>query len=374
MREDTLRLPTVALASNSTPNPNPTPNRASAVESWLDGVASTVKPSPDEFSQWQADKQPQMGRGVYITILCFRILSTIFAFATSVLVGIAMSWGWTFAAYERMLPSITVCPIITALNLANFITMAALSGKAIPPRFLVWADGLFALMLPITAALYIWKIYNFWPYLSYRAGVMDVVAAAGLLILMFTHWFLFLFYWCSGLSKAGKKRKGGTQPMIMYLTSGQPVVVTPAPIRPMMPPPVERVQLPTPHVQIHQPPQPALAGATQASPAGISPISPAVTDGFREPFRQGVPPRKPVAGTNVGTHYASPWPTPDYQPDEAEKARAARGERQAQWMTLHGMGLRGDEKSGLGVGLGGMGHDRVEAENSSTRKARRLSV
>jgi hypothetical protein len=205
-----------------------------------------------------------------------------------------------------------------------------------------------------------------------------VVAASFVLLLMFIHWFLFLFYWCSGLSKVGRKRKGGTQPMIMYLTSGQPVVVTPAPIRPVVPPRVELAQLPTPQVQIHQPPQPVTAGTSQVSAAAVSPISPVVADGFHEPFRQGVPPRKPVAGTNVGTHYASPWPAQDYQPDEAEKARAARGERQAQWMTLHGMGLRGDEKSGLGMGLGmgmGMGHDRREAgENSSTSKARRLSV
>jgi len=205
--------------------------------------------------------------------------------------------------------------------------------------------------------------------------VVNVAAASFVLLLMFIHWFLFLFYWCSGLSKVGRKRKGGTQPMIMYLTSGQPVVVTPAPIRPVMPPRVELAQLPTPQVQIHQPPQPVTAGTSQASAAAVSPISPVVADGFHEPFRQGVPPRKPVAGTNVGTHYASPWPAQDYQPDEAEKARAARGERQAQWMTLHGMGLRGDEKSGLGMGLGmGMGHDRREAENSSTSKARRLSV
>src|SRR5688572_30352213 len=105
MQEDNLRLPAVA-PSNSTPNPNPTPNRASAVESWLDGVASTVKPSPNDFSQWQADEGPQMGRGVYITTLCFRILSTVFAFAATVLTGISMGEmgnRWSFAAYERLL-------------------------------------------------------------------------------------------------------------------------------------------------------------------------------------------------------------------------------------------------------------------------------
>lgn len=45
----------------------------------------------------------------------------------------------------------------------------------------------------------------------------------------------------------------------------------------------------------------------------------------------------------VGTHYASPWPGPDYQPDEAELERAARGEGQPQWMSLHGMDLKKDK-------------------------------
>lgn len=47
-----------------------------------------------------------------------------------------------------------------------------------------------------------------------------------------------------------------------------------------------------------------------------------------------MPPRKPVPGSKgTGTHYATPWP-PDHVPDEAELARARKGESQAQWMTL----------------------------------------
>jgi hypothetical protein len=64
--------------------------------------------------------------------------------------------------------------------------------------------------------------------------------------------------------------------------------------------------------------------------------------GRRGQSLQVVPPRKPVAGTkSIGTHYATPWP-PAHVPDDAELARAARGEAQAQWMTL------ADSRLGLG--------------------------
>ncbi|KAK0652812.1 hypothetical protein B0T16DRAFT_406853 [Cercophora newfieldiana] len=373
MRQDDLQLPQAQLPANShsdagnDPHSHSNSNRASAVESWLDGVTNTIlKPSPHDFSQWKADRRPKTHRAVYVTALVLRVFSTLLALSASVLVGLSLSQRWRFwstRATERMILALVLCPLIAAWNSAEFITMAALEGKGIPPRLHVWFDGLFAMLLPVAAGLYIWKIIDYLPGWPLEDGTIDLVAAGALLGLMFVHWFLFFFFWCSGMNKLGRKN-GGARPRIMYLTTGQPVVVTPAPVvvqRPIMPPPVELVQLHAPQVPAQPPPQVAPAGGSQLSPAAISPTSPA-----------GSTPRKPVAGANVGTHYASPWPGPEYQPDEAEKARALRGERQAQWMTLHGMGLRGEEKSGLGLGLGN--HARETEANVSTGKTRRLSV
>jgi hypothetical protein len=113
----------------------------------------------------------------------------------------------------------------------------------------------------------------------------------------------------------------------MYLPTGDPVVVTREPI---VPP----------------------AAATPSPRPPTPPRGPATADSIHEPFRQGVPPRKPVAGAPIATPYASPWPGSDYQPDEAERARAARGELQAQCMVVQAKGLQ---------------HEKVAMENVIAR-------
>ncbi|TLD25202.1 hypothetical protein PspLS_05934 [Pyricularia sp. CBS 133598] len=107
------------------------------------------------------------------------------------------------------------------------------------------------------------------------------------------------------------------------------------------------------------------------SPAPSPSASPAaVTPGRRERYNNGTngsrPRRKPVPRRN-GTHYADPWgaPGPDYEPDEAEKLRAERGERQAQWMSLEGMGPRGGvsgTKQRLASGDEPRSHERVGSD------------
>jgi len=382
MPQDNLRRPSprppIISGANPSPSPrNPVANRASAVESWLDGVNSTIKPSPEELSQWKTDRKTRGGRAVYKTFVILRVLS---AFLAVVVTALTAKIGLDLVPIYEMLelvPVLVVCPLVIAWNLAEFVTMAAFQGKGLPPRLNLWLDGCTVALLCIAASFLILKViregYNSGS-MSARGNIEGLIASIAILLLLFIHAFLFCFYWCSGRSK--EKQRKTLQPRIMYLPTGQPVIVTPTPVdvkRALsMPPPIELVQLETPQAQIDRPSHPARA-ATSNLPTAISPASPAggTGDGFQEHFRQGVPPRKPVAGPSVGTHYASAWPGQDYQPDAAERARAARGEVQAQWMTLHGMGLRGDEKSALGPG----GDGREVGGNLSTEKARRrLSV
>lgn len=175
----------------------------------------------------------------------------------------------------------------------------------------------------------------------------------------------------------------------MFLPSGAAVMVTPQPVRGSSatsrpaPAPIEMRRMattsaasrPSPSDRNHSmesrrietlniviPQTPTLV-ATR-SPLSAAPVlptpAPTVAIQTTTQLRQTAPVRKPVATDTistadagpsvtshpasatkqVGTHYASPWPGPDYQPDEAEMERAARGEAQAQWMSLHGMDLK----------------------------------
>ena len=139
----------------------------------------------------------------------------------------------------------------------------------------------------------------------------------------------------------------------MYLPdTGEPVVVLARPYPPCpshqnprkasASPAVELAPLPTADVNDSPLPPitllPTALADTQLSqtPTAGPPQRPSlVLDTGRERHSlQVVPARKPVPGSrSAGTHYATPWP-PDHVPDEGELARAARGESQAQWMTL----------------------------------------
>ena len=172
-------------------------------------------------------------------------------------------------------------------------------------------------------------------------------------------------------------------PRIVYLPSGKPVVVIPpktprgrlaraldrqVPIElsrlPLVVPPDKTVPIssaeagpsyysqPRELLVLHPQPAEQQVSTTRRSPSPpsdlISPVTVEVAtpgDEYTGPFRQGVPPRKPHAGAKVGTPYAMPWPGPDYQPDEAERARAARGEAQAQWMSVYDVHMMAREQN-----------------------------
>lgn len=280
-----------------------------------------------------------------------------------------------------------------AWDAAEFITLCARRGRGISPRVHVWVDGLLFLgVATAMAILMVDVIIDLYDGYSIVEKSRDLVGAALLVLLMCVrcpapvvdadldrlfHSFLFFFYFCARL---GHRRKKITTPRIMYLPTGQAVVVTARPLAIHRANPrhdAELTQLPVP-----QPATPPYPQAPAASPAPAaqpypSPVSSPVdgSSATQEPFRQGVPPRKPVAGAPVGTHYAMPWPGPDYQPDEAEKARAARGEKQAQWMTLHGMGMdtAGGQEMGKGTDPNKTRREELdEAMNASAGKARIL--
>ncbi|KAK3686093.1 hypothetical protein B0T22DRAFT_241113 [Podospora appendiculata] len=257
-------------------------------------------------------------------------------------------------------------PITVAWDLIEFIVICAQRGKGIAPEIHVWVDGIICLGTAC-ATLLLWTDIMLGGigilgslYVDRKEHLpKEIGVAAMLLILLILHSFQFFLYICRNREKREKK----TTPRIMNLPTGEVVVVTNRPVdlglkvqqQPADVPRRLQRTAPNPNVKLmlspnSRPPPPRIHAITPSAPAAATSPTSAVLpaaqpiaqgDEFDEPFRQGVPPRKPVAGAKVGTHYAAPWLAPDHQPDEAERARAARGETQAQWVSLHGMHLKG---------------------------------
>ena len=175
-----------------------------------------------------------------------------------------------------------------------------------------------------------------------------------------------------------RKERKDTTPRVMYLPTGEPVVVLPRPFTTKPAAEQPAVMLSRMRRSMSMPAQGVLEDeATPASPVAdespehdalpphpapepqhprlepqvLPPLesSPVEFEGRTEPFRQGVPPRKPVPGQFVGTPYATPWLAPDYEITEEERNRAARGESQAQWVSLYAGGLSGPATRATGT-------------------------
>lgn len=129
----------------------------------------------------------------------------------------------------------------------------------------------------------------------------------------------------------------GVTPRVMYLPSGQPVVVVER--RPVPPPPSKARQKPLSISTSSIPPsssqreRPSLEIRTDTEIEVISPTSshgPPIS-----PVVDTERPRiKPAMASGALQESSEVAPGPDYQPDEAERERAARGEAQAQWMMM----------------------------------------
>ncbi|KAK0754857.1 hypothetical protein B0T18DRAFT_386673 [Schizothecium vesticola] len=273
--------------------PKPRPS----VEIWLDSVSpsTTTKPSPEELRQWDLDDRGNSGRSFFLTTVVLRATSLIAALAV-VIVCLTIIAPLRYSTKD-LVPTLIACFVTAAWDAAEFGIMYARGGQGLPWWSHIAADG---------------------------AIFIAIAIASGLIHFSLVVFFLFAYV-------RGRAQKQKTEPRIMYLPTGDPVVVTREPIVP-----------------------PAATAPSPKSPT--PPPSPGTADSIHEPFRQGVPPRKPVAGAPTRTPYASPWPGPgpNYQPDEAELARAARGELQAQCMMVQAKGLR---------------HEKVAMENATARAA-----
>ncbi|KAK3370027.1 hypothetical protein B0H63DRAFT_305801 [Podospora didyma] len=215
------------------------------VESWLDGLPpSTTKPSAEELAQWRLDERGGVGRDFFITSVVLRVLSLIFAATVTGLVIsiVALQDGDRYAGLDRLIPVLVVCPIIILWNAAEFVTLCWLSGRGISFRIHVWADGLLFLGAAIaTGFLLVDVVMGLGSYDDVLDTASKEIASACLLILVtILHTFLFFFFICNCLDRREKKK---TKPRVMYLPTGQAVLVTSQPVAAQ--PAIGLQQLPT---------------------------------------------------------------------------------------------------------------------------------
>ncbi|KAK3328539.1 hypothetical protein B0T19DRAFT_424872 [Cercophora scortea] len=410
MVRDTLRHPP---PSHAPPRPPPPVfNRESTVDSWLESLpTNSTKPSPEELRQWSLNNRGGSRRAWLCNSIFLRGVSLVLALTITIYaLYLFMGAQYSYHNNGRLTAALVVAPIAVAWDSIEFISIFTRLGEGISPQIHVWVDGVLclgmvcAIILLLTDVIlgdviFSWNIhYDYSENLNKAIGLVAV-----LFIFLILHSSLVLQYMCRNRIKRGKKR---TTPRIMYLPTGEAVVVTNRPVdlglkvqqQPADVPRRLQRTAPNPNVRLmlnsFQPPPPRIStqsapcpGAAASQPTlAISPtvarapitapmLSPAAQstipvpvhvaqgDEFDEPFRQGVPPRKPVAGAKVGTHYAAPWPGPDHRPNEAERARAARGEAQAQWVSLHGMHLGGQGGSSM-KGDGTVGRESLTIQDN----------
>ncbi|KAK3936629.1 hypothetical protein QBC46DRAFT_452570 [Diplogelasinospora grovesii] len=321
------------------PQPRPAPPHDPAVESWLNTLPpSTVKPSPEELRQWKLDDDGDAGKGWFIAAIILRVLSLVFALTTTFL-NLSFIASKEPSVEQRIIAVLVVCPAIAVWDAAEFVTLCVLQGRGISHNVHVWAYSLlFIAAATATANLVvdvIDGITEYGPYGKHSVAAKEIAATCLMIGLMVIQSFFIFFFVCHTIEKREKRR---TTPRIMYRPTREPVVGT---ANPAPPTPTTNQQLAQQNTQRPVPEatnRSAQTSATEETARQGIPHSPTY---YGEPSQlPGMPRRKPAPPrANVGsadTHYATPSPE-NHTPDEAESSRAARGEDQARWMTLHGM-------------------------------------
>ncbi|KAI6258901.1 hypothetical protein MCOR27_006433 [Pyricularia oryzae] len=366
--------------------------------------------------------------GWYIAKVVLRVSTTGFA-VTMVPVQINRQ-PWMSISYPDIWSFINdvlqyvLAAVIMSWNSAEFITMCFRKGRGISAKAHIFLDA-FIFLLALAAVgyqIFILFLHNYADLAYYQAAIPLTALSS-------------LFHFILSIRGCIDNAFMGSTPRIMYLITGEPVVVLPGRRAPrptheadtrdvemnvrssaafqsttqtaMTPlsPDVESAQraisptlppntanspstshpvLPTLNTEMDRgdappwTPSPHVATADASSPETMAVATALAADGFRDhasPVTVGMPagrnmspvsspstspaaatpgrrqrhkistdgsrPRRKPVPRRKGTHYADPWgaPGPDYEPDEAEKLRAERGERQAQWMSLEGMGV-----------------------------------
>ncbi|KAK3906395.1 hypothetical protein C8A05DRAFT_29755 [Staphylotrichum tortipilum] len=210
------------------PPPRPPPLFDPVVEAWLDSLPPPpTKPSPKELRQWRlAGDYHGLGRNVFAVCLILRGVSLVVALVvTGITASVVGARAGGFAAPDRLVPILVVCPVVVIWSAAEFIVSCILQDGGISPKIHAVVDGL--LFLGLATAMGILLVDIICGVVSFSSefdtAAQEIAAACLLVVMMVIHSFILFFYICSYADKAWRKSRatagGLTTP---YVQPGTP--------------------------------------------------------------------------------------------------------------------------------------------------------
>ncbi|KAK4211202.1 hypothetical protein QBC37DRAFT_427321 [Rhypophila decipiens] len=373
------------------------------VESWLESIhpspstATTVTTTAahDSLHHGSSPKYNFVSNGTHLLpnasdrdrrwlVIRSGLRATSLMFALTVMILIFCLNEYKFGLDPVWIPVLTLCSIAMLCNGLDLAVAAIRRGRGIPNNIHAFTDCSIAIGIAISVALVIVQIVDWGRqrFSSQYSGPYRIAVASILILTMAIHICLFFSYFND--VRPSRRSNEMHMPRIMVLPSGAAVMVATRSIprnqAGSRPPPVEMNVLgpgsaPSSTNQAGR--QQSMDSSRMAQPTilAISRIAPVINTGSPNttpltrpapvfegtwPLRQAVPRRKPVATQAIITGSAQtaspiqpqtmiiqarnqhgiPPPGSDYQPDEAELQRAARGEAQAQWIPPHLVALQ----------------------------------
>ncbi|KAM7203102.1 hypothetical protein V8F33_002450 [Rhypophila sp. PSN 637] len=392
------------------------------VESWLESIhpspstatTATTSAAYDSLHHGSSPKSNFVSNGTHLLptasardrrwlVIRSGLRATSFMFALTVTILISCIREYQFGLDPVLIPVLTSCSIAMLCNGLDLAVAAIRRGRGIPNNIHAFTDCSIAIGIVISVALIIVQIVD-WArnrFSSQYNGPYRIAVASILFLTMAIHICLFFSYFND--VRPSRRANEMHMPRIMVLPSGAAVMVAPRSIprnqAGSRPPPIEMNALgpgsaPSSTNQAGRQQsmdssrmaRPTIIAISRTAPV-ISTASPSTTPLIRPgpvfegtlPPLQALPQRKPIAAPAIITGSAQtaspsqpqtmviqarnqhgiPPPGSDYQPDEAELQRAARGEAQAQWIPHHLVALQRADNRPETSGDGSQSPDQV---------------
>ncbi|KAM7202559.1 hypothetical protein V8F20_004348 [Naviculisporaceae sp. PSN 640] len=339
------------------------------------------KPVLDPFNHLQTASN----RDTRLSVVQFalRAMSSMFSMVVLIIISTYKQPYYSLAMDPIWMSMLTLYSISLLCNAVDLIASVVRRGRDLAKKVQALVDFTIATASAICVGFATYQLVDMARYSFYDVPYQIVVTCFGALI-MIIHSFLFFSHFTTKrqpqLSSNQVRRLRRPRKNQMSRIVVLPPGATTMAIHPSQPEPAALAR-PFPIGMSPMVPRRASTGASQFNQnqnmdwgripgSGITAIlrsgsliaiePPTTADPVR-PIKQDIPRRKPVASrslaatnaTNattsrippsgiaiqVETQYNTPPPGPDYQPDEAEVQRAARGEAQAQWVPRDLMGF-----------------------------------
>ncbi|KAH8882247.1 hypothetical protein GQ53DRAFT_753739 [Thozetella sp. PMI_491] len=206
------------------PAPRPPPPFFPAVESWLDGIPTSKKPSREELRQWDLGSGTGRSGSRFWVPVILRAFSLLCALIIIVITLTTLRFPWVNQSY---LPAVLVpACVIATWDSVEFLLLCLRGDKGLPSKVHIFVDAVL-FMGAATAATYVFMEVVHDLLSTRTVGALmdtDIADAAFLIGLMIIHSVLFFFYACTCLDRSSGPRP--SRPQVTYLPNGEPIIMT----------------------------------------------------------------------------------------------------------------------------------------------------